>query len=167
MALEKMTPKKMRAQYVISFVISVVIFLFLLIYVIQSTLDWISPMFLQAQENERKLVADSLLTLLVTQPGSHEIGTDWENNFGKTTQLGLASDYLILSNQKVSALEKLDSDQIKTLLGPKYNYKICVGDACSLADIRTGPSSIQGEKFSEGTYLNPQGKKITVRVTVQ
>lgn len=157
----------MKAQSVISFVISTVIFLFLLIYIVQSTIDWISPIFLQAQENERKLAADSTLSLLVTQTGAHPKGPDWEDNPSEVTRLGISSDYLILSRDKIAALDSLDPKTVQNLLGPKYNYKICIGTGCSLADVRTGPTAIPGEKFSRGTYIDTGGKKVEVRVTVQ
>ena len=157
----------MRAQAVISFVISAVIFMFVLVYVVQSTIDWMNPLFLQYQENERKAVADSILSLLVTQPGAWSGGADWENNPSKVTRLGVSSDYMQLSTSKVSALSELEPEKVKSLFGPKYNYKICIGTGCTLADVRTGPSSTPGEKFAEGTYLGQGDRKINVKVTVQ
>ena len=157
----------MRGQAIISFVISAVLFLFLVVYIVNSVMDSVNPVLLQAQEDERKVVAASVLSLLTTQEGAWTGGGNWEAHTDGVTRLGLASSYMILSEKKIAALEGLEAEEIRTLLGEDHNYAICIGEDCILADVRTSDFVIPEEKFAEGIFATKGGKEVGVRVSVQ
>ena len=153
----------MKGQTIISFVISAVLFLFLIVYVVGSVMDSVNPVLLQSQEDEKKAIAVSVLGLLSTQAGAWEGGSNWESHKGETTRLGLASSYMILSETKISALKEMETETIQKLLGEDHNYAICVDGDC----VRTTTIISQEEKFAEGTFVTNSGKRVKLKVVVQ
>ena len=157
----------MRGINYLGFVIASVMMLVLVAYAASSMLDFVAPEIQEQSDSKKEARAYEIFLSLVSSPGSWSGGTNWETNPAQIERLGLANKYSVLSVKKLEAMERLNKNQLRTLLGDEFNYEICV-DQCELYRMSTSDAiETTDEKFIQFPVMLDNGKVTNLRVVVR